>query len=55
MYAPKDWPFFREALTWSNIHNDLLCLSFCSAIDWLKATMQKMDKGAFPSFLVCLW
>ncbi|KAG8486781.1 hypothetical protein CXB51_020134 [Gossypium anomalum] len=39
MYALRDCPISREALTMSIIHNYLLCMSYCSVIGWLKATM----------------
>ncbi|KAL1077817.1 hypothetical protein V6Z11_D10G120200 [Gossypium hirsutum] len=55
IHAPWDCPISREALILCNIHNDLFCLSFCNAIDWLEATMRKMDKRAFTSFLMLLW
>ncbi|MBA0726199.1 hypothetical protein Golax_002042 [Gossypium laxum] len=35
MYAFKDCPISREALTFCSIYNDLLCMSFYNAIDWL--------------------
>lgn len=55
IHALLDCPISRQALTLCNIHNNLLCLSFCNAIDWLEAAMRKMDKSAFTSFLMLLW
>ncbi|MBA0872312.1 hypothetical protein Goshw_011215 [Gossypium schwendimanii] len=44
MHAFKDCPISREALTFCSIYNDLLCMSFYNAIDWLGAAMWKTKK-----------
>ncbi|MBA0571851.1 hypothetical protein Golob_002221 [Gossypium lobatum] len=44
MHAFKDCPIWREALTFCSIYNDLLCMSFYNAIDWLGAAMWKTKK-----------